>query len=232
MTRWWQYLQQDWASDLDLSGGRSRAAWWSWLVLAAGALALMVAVDHADSLRAEQADAADQIKRLSRADRQMRLQRALTARAASADAAASMPTAAAQAKPATAPALQGAAVPAATRMVRQLAYPWQANLGQLDAHARQAQVVMTQLAVNLESVAQVSAGPQMMPAPQWRLQAAALDDASALAWTRLLPQGSLVSREPLKTPFSTRAGMYTLQVSASMQPPMRATVLPTPGAAP
>jgi hypothetical protein len=215
----WQNLWatlSSWEDDLDVSGGRQRAAWWAWVLLALGALAVMVAMDHVDSLRIQQDDVAEQVKRLSRADRQLRLQRALAAQAVA-------PAASGQVEGkdanSNAPALQGAAVPAARRMAGLLAYPWPAHLDLLDTQAAQAQVVMTQLSASLDNTesAQVLVGPASARA-RWRMQAFAKDDASALAWAQRLPQGELLSREPAPQPFTTRAGTYGVRVSLEMRP--------------
>jgi hypothetical protein len=207
-------IWSSWEDDLDVSGGRQRAAWWAWVLLAVGALAVMVAMDHVDSLRIQQDDVAEQVKRLSRADRQLRLQRALSAQAVA-------PAASGQAAgaDANAPALQGAAVPAARRMAGLLAYPWSAHLDLLDTQAAQAQVVMTQLSASLDNTesAQALVGPASARA-RWRLQAFAKDDASALAWAQRLPQGELLSREPAPQPFTTRVGTYGVRVSLEMLP--------------
>lgn len=225
----WQARWAAWASwedDLDVSGGRQRAAWWSWLLLAAGALAVMMAVDQLDALRMQQEDTAEQVKRLSRADRQMRLQRALamappvpphtSPRAASAPGQPGAPGT----DQTLAPALQGPALPAARRMVGLLAYPWPTHLDSLDAQATEAQVVMTQVAVSLDAAMTPGAQPSLAAAGgvRWQLKAYAKDDASALAWAHRLPQGELTSREVAAQPFTTRAGTYALKVSLEMQP--------------
>lgn len=209
-----------WEDDLDVSGGRQRAAWWAWLLLAAGVLAVMVSVDHVDALRLKQEDTAEQVKRLSRADRQMRLQRALAAAPQEAPASASGPHAAVKEAASPAPALQGATVPAARRMVGLLAYPWSTQLDLLDAQATQAQVVMTQVSASLDGALSPGAGSGRlgMPAVRWQLKAYAKDDASALAFAHRLPQGELTNREVATQSFTTRAGTYALQVALEMQP--------------
>jgi hypothetical protein len=201
-----------WEDDLDVSGGHQRAAWWSWLLLAMGALAVMVAMDHVDALRLQQQEVGEQVKRLNKADRQLRLQRAL----ASQPSRPKLPGQAGQPVDAAskAPALQGAVVPAARRMASLLAYPWPAHLDLVDTQAAKAQVVMTQLVVSLDSTDALAAAS----GARWRLQAFAKDDASALAWANSLPKGELLNREPATQPFTTRAGTYGLNVSLEMRP--------------
>jgi hypothetical protein len=214
---WWASWRTSWEDDLDVSGGRQRAAWWAWLLLAAGALALMVAVDHVDTLRQQADESAAQAQRLGRADRQMRLKRALDLKQASAQAASAEKTGA---QP-PAPPLQGPGVSSVARMARLLAYPWPDHLAMVESQAAATQVVMTDMAVGLDAAgagAGASAqGPDRLRV-RWRLQAAAKDDASALAWASRLPQGELLSREPASEPFTTRAGTYALRVSLEMQP--------------
>jgi len=64
-----------WAEQLDFAGPRVRTAAWSWAVLGAGVLALLVVADQGDAQHQAIDEAQAQLKRLGKADRQWRAQR-------------------------------------------------------------------------------------------------------------------------------------------------------------
>lgn len=214
-------IQHTWHDDLNVSGTRQRSAWWAWLVLALGAVALMWSVDHVDALRVQQDEASAQYQRLSRADRQMRMNRALAMGPRHAPTRASNETNEAASFSAVsgvveAPALKTAAAQSnALRMAQALAYPWPQNLNLLDMQAAAAQVVITQLSVSLEGAG--SAGATV----PWRVQAATRSDDDALRLAAHLPQGVLQSRAPLAQPFNTVVGNYAVQISLAFTPTLQ-----------
>jgi hypothetical protein len=208
-------IKYTWHDDVNVSGTRQRSAWWAWLVLALGAVALMWSVDHVDALRVQQDEASAQYQRLSRADRQMRMNRAIAMGPRHAPARASKePDSLNTASTAIeTPALKTAAAQSnALRMAQALAYPWPQHLNLLDTQAAAAQVVITQLSVSLEGAG--SAGATV----PWRVQAATRSDDDALRLAAHLPQGVLQSRAPLAQPFSTVVGHYTLQTTLAFTP--------------
>lgn len=201
----WLSVRPSWVDELDFVGPRVRTAVWSWLILAAGVVAMMMVVDVMDHLEQDLVDARQQFRRLSQADRQLRLNRAIeqgqsSARAESGAGPVSSP-----------PPLRGAGLVDGLSMARLLAYPWAATLNRIEAEASTHQVVLMSMSVDLDKQRQSTDG-----APIWRLQAAVRDDPSALAWAARLPGGRLLSRDRLAQPFSAEAGSYTLKVDAQM----------------
>lgn len=216
--QWWRrasIARASWADDLDFVGPRVRTSPWSWLVLALGALALMVSVDAMDQVQGELDDAAVQAKRLSQADRQVRLARAVLQGVRTAEAA----------QTTAPPALQGAHLVEVLGMARLLAYPWDEALNRVDADASAHQAVLLAMSVDLDKP-----GRDIRWAPTWRVQAAVRDDASALGWSGQLPGGRILARDRLGQPFVGARGSYELKVDAQMHwsPPPAAV---TPSAA-
>lgn len=206
-----------WADQLDFVGPRAATALWAWALLAAGVVATMAVADRHAEMEQLHADGEAQIKRLARADRQVWLERALQAEPAAS--AASLPEA---------PPLQGQALASAATMGLLLSYPWSEALTQIESQASQRRVVMLSMSADTASLADASK-PR---APAWRLQAAVLNDASALAWATSLPQGQLLSREPLNQPFTGAAGSYALRASVQGAWPVGQATVPDHGAQP
>lgn len=201
----WLSARPSWADELDFVGPRVRTAVWSWLILAAGAVAMMSVIEVMDQIERDLVDSQQQFRRLSQADRQMRLSRAIEQRQASAGAEpGAMPVS-------SVPPLRGAGLADGLSMARLLAYPWAATLNRIEADASTHQVVMMAMSVDLDKP-----GPSLDGMPMWRFQAAVKDDPSALAWAAQLPGGRLLSRDRLAQAFSAETGSYTLKVDAQM----------------
>lgn len=203
-----QFAQATWEDELDFSGGRQRVAWWAWLLMGVGAMALVVSNDHLDAIRAEQDEVQAQEKRLMRADRQMRLARALQHQA---QLQADNDQPSSHANEQGPPPLAGAALLEAAHMARLLAYPWLDTLTRIDEVSAAHRVVLSSLAMNLETQG------RKQPGSEWRLGAMVPHDAAALAWARSLPEGQILSRERAAQPFTSTWGNYGLKVDAQMR---------------
>ncbi len=184
-----------WAEALDFSGPRARVAWWSWALLGVALLAGLALEHRVAVLEEASGETARELERLVRADRRQRLERAI----------------AAQARPTVpgsvaAPALHGPVILEVTHLAGRLAYPWPAVLQGLQAEAARQQVVL--MAVSLD----VSALDHAV----LRAQGAVQNDVAALRWAAGLPQGQLLGRQALGTPFVARQGRYgmTAEVQA------------------
>jgi hypothetical protein len=197
-----------WAEQLDFAGPRVRTAAWSWAVLGAGVLALLVVADQGDAQRQAIDEAQAQLKRLGKADRQLRIERAAKAGVRS-DKAQATPTASRAASDADvpqAPKLDDQALPEAVAMAAFMAYPWPEVLRDVSQRAMDHKVVM--LALSLDLAGWEAAA---MPAPNARLLAAVPSDEAALRWAAELPEGQLKSRAALQTPFTSLLGTFALK---------------------
>jgi hypothetical protein len=198
----------DWAEQLDFAGPRVRTAGWSWAVLGAGVLALLVVADQGDAQHQAIDEAQAQLKRLSKADRAVRLARAAKAEVrsdkarakASSDASASAPEVPA------APKLDDQALPEAVNMAAFMAYPWPDLLRDVSQRAMDHKVVLMALSLDLSGW---DAGAA--PVPTARLLAAVPSDEVALRWAADLPEGQLKTRSALQTPFSSLWGSFALK---------------------
>lgn len=179
-----------WPEALDFAGPRVRAAWWSWALLGVALLAGLALEHRVATFEEARADTVRELERLARADRRQRLERAIAARGA-----ATAPERVA------APALQGPVVVEATQLARRLAYPWTAVLQGLEAEAARQQVVLMSMSLDASALDQ----------PLLRAQGAVQSDQAALRWAAGLPQGQLLARQALATPFVARQGSYALK---------------------
>ncbi len=208
MKRLQGFQSGDWAEQLDFAGPRVRTAGWSWAVLGAGVLALLVVADQGDAQHQAIDEAQAQLKRLSKADRAVRLARAAKAEVrsdnarakASSDASASAPEVPA------APKLDDQALPEAVNMAAFMAYPWPDLLRDVSQRAMDHKVVLMALSLDL---AGWDAGAA--PVPMARLLAAVPSDEVALRWAADLPEGQLKTRSALQTPFSSLWGSFALK---------------------
>jgi hypothetical protein len=206
---WRERLQgPSWAEALDFAGPRVRTATWSWAVLGAGVLALLVVADQGEAQHQAIDEAQGQLKRLSRADRALRLERAAKAElrhdlplakasAGAADASASAPPVPA------APRLNDQTLPEAVNMAALMAYPWPQVLREVSQRAMDHRVVLMALSLDLSGW---DAGAA--PVPTARLLAAVPSDEVALRWAADLPDGQIKTRSVLQTPFSSLWGSF------------------------
>jgi hypothetical protein len=197
-----------WAEALDFVGPRVRTATWSWAVLGAGVLALLVVADQGDALHQAIDEEQAQLKRLSTADRAVRLARAAQAevRSDKARAKAAPDASASAAEVPAAPKLDDQALPEAVNMVAFMAYPWPDLLRDVSQRAMDHQVVLMALSLDLSGW---DAGAS--PVPMARLLAAVPSDEVALRWAADLPEGQLKTRSALQTPFSSLWGSFALK---------------------
>lgn len=173
---------QRWAEALDFSGRPPPAAWWSWGVLALGALMLMALSFERDRLSDELVRAEARLRQAQRFEQQLAL-RMQRARASSADD---------QQRAVQAAALNEQTLRAATRLMQQLAYPWGDVLAGIEGASGE---------VALLGLRHDTQGGEV------HLEAAVRDDLSALQWLDALAadrgrfaQAYLQSREPLQQP--------------------------------
>ncbi len=199
----------DWAEQLDFAGPRVRTAGWSWAVLGAGVLALLVVADQGEAQQQSTAEAQAQLKRLSKADRALRLERAAKAEVrGQKNQALAMGAAAAASAPEVPvpPQLNDQTLSEAVAMATLMAYPWPEVLRDVSQRAMDHKVVLTAFSLDLSGW---DAGAQ--PVPAARLQAAVMSDEVALRWAADLPEGQLKTRSSLQTPFTGPWGSFALK---------------------
>jgi len=201
----------NWAEQLDFAGPRVRTAGWSWAVLGAGVLALLVVADQGDAQHQAIDEAQAQLKRLTKADRAVRLARAAKAevRSDNARAKASADTSSSSTalpEVPAAPKLDDQALPEAVNMAAFMAYPWPDLMRDVSQRAMDHQVVLMALSLDLSGW---DAGAA--PVPTARLLAAVPSDEVALRWAADLPEGQLKTRSALQTPFSSLWGSFALK---------------------
>lgn len=197
----------DWAEQLDFAGPRVRTAGWSWAVLGAGVLALLVVADLGEAQQQSTAEAQAQLKRLSKADRALRLERAAKAEVRSQTAPTQAKAGAASTPEVPAPpTLSDQTLSEAVAMATRLAYPWPEVLRDVSQRAMDHKVVLTAFSLDLNGW---DAGN--LPVPTARLQAAVTSDEVALRWAADLPEGQLKTRSSLQTPFNGPWGTFGLK---------------------
>jgi hypothetical protein len=197
-----------WAEALDFAGPRVRTATWSWAVLGAGVLALLVVADQGEAQHLAIDEAQAQLKRLSKADRALRLARAAPSevRSDQARAKAGAATSASAPEVPAAPKLDDQALPEAVNMASFMAYPWPDLLRDVSQRGMDHKVVLMALSLDLSGW---DAGAA--PVPTARLLAAVPSDEVALRWAADLPEGQLKTRSTLQTPFSSAWGRFALK---------------------
>jgi hypothetical protein len=197
-----------WAEQLDFAGPRVRTAAWSWAVLGAGVLALLMVADQGDAQHQAIDEAQAQLKRLGKADRQLRIERAAKAgvRSDKAQAASAAHRASSGAEAPQAPRLDDQALPEALAMAAFMAYPWPEVLRDVSQRAMDHKVVLLALSLDLAGW-----DAAVMPAPNARLLAAVPSDEVALRWAAELPEGQLKSRAALQAPFTSMLGTFALK---------------------
>lgn len=189
MTAWLQRLTQArrparsrWAEDLDFLGSKPPAAWWAWVLLALGALALITLSLERQNLAEELERADARLRQAQRFEHQAEMRAKLVA------AQAAESTQRAQLKL----AVSEQTLRAATKLVKQLSYPWAEVLNGVEQAS--GEVALLGLRHDVQS-------------GEVHLDAAVRDDLMALKWVDALSadrdhfdQAWLQSREPLQQP--------------------------------
>ena len=193
--------QVDWAESLNFSGPRVRTSFWSWALLALGAIAVVHAMDLSSQLvDSEQATQAE----LSRLQAHARAKPSAAA-VSSADQAVKVSS------QAQAPVLQPDGWRSAAQLAAWLGHPWAAALDHADATAHQRGISLTGLQVDLSAWGARAGQPLA-----WRLQAAVPDDATALQWVQELgPQAELQRRDALPQPVPSERGTLSWRIDVS-----------------
>lgn len=191
----------DWAESLNFSGPRVRTSFWSWALLALGAIAVVHAMDLSSQLVASEQATEAELSRLQ-----------AHARATpSAAPSSSLDQAGAVSTKAQAPVLQPEGWRSAAQLAAWLGHPWAAALDHADATAHERGISLTGFQVDL---AAWGARPGQPLA--WRLQAAVPDDAAALQWVQELgPQAELQRRDALLQPVPSERGTLSWRVNVS-----------------
>lgn len=219
---WLRQRHIDWAESLNFAGPRVRTSFWSWALLALGGIALVHAMELAAQVDEAQQAAQQELSRLQAHARSpvpasgpdAVSGTTLAARAASsASGAAGAAGARSSALAEPAPQLQPDAWRSAAQLAAWLSHPWAEALDHADATAHQRGVALTRWQIDLGTWGTQAAQP--LP---WRLQAAAPDDVTALAWVQDLgPQAELQRRDALAQPVPSERGtlLWRIDVSAA-----------------
>lgn len=191
-----------WGEALNFAGPRVLTSFWSWVLLIAGAMA---AVHAADLMRQHDEAMADVVAEQARLRSHVRRQEATPFEPARANEPAGANAASA------APPLRGEAWGPAAQFANWMSHPWAPALDQADASARKLGVAMTRFQLDLSAWG-LRAGE---PLP-WRLQAAVVDDATALAWLDELGQdATLLRRDALPQPTAGERGTYRWRIDVA-----------------
>lgn len=191
----------DWAESLNFSGPRVRTSFWSWALLALGAIAVVHAMELGSQMEAsEQANQAE-LTRLQ-----------THARALSSDAPASSADQAGVVSPKEqAPVLPPEGWRSAAQLAAWLGHPWATALDHADATAHQRGISLTRFQVDMGAWGARAGQPLA-----WRLQAAVPDDATALQWVQALgPQAELQRRDALPQPVPSERGTLSWRIDVS-----------------
>lgn len=193
--------RSEWAESLNFIGPRVRTSFWSWALLALGAIAVVHAMDLGSQMEAsEQANQAELTRLQAHA-------RALS----SAAPASSVDQPGASSPKAQAPALQPEGWRSAAQLAAWLGHPWASELDRADATAHQRGISLTRFQVDLGAWGTRAGQPLA-----WRLQAAVPDDATALQWVQALgPQAELQRRDALPQPVPSERGTLSWRVDVS-----------------
>lgn len=188
-----------WGEGLNFAGPRVATSFWSWALLAFGVIAAVHAGDLVSQHDAAMASVQAEQERLqAHARRQAPIQPVALA--------ASVPS-----SQQAAPVLRGEAWGPAAQFASWLTHPWAPALDQADASARKLGVAMTRFQLDLSAW-----GLRAGEALPWRLQAAVVDDAAALAWLdELGPDATLLRRDALAQPVSGERGTYQWRIDVA-----------------
>lgn len=193
--RWMPTGRLRWADDLDFLGSRQPAAWWAWVLLALGVLAVVTLSLERQNLSDELDRAEARLRQAQRFEHQAEMR----AKLAAAQSAEREQQARRQVQ------VSEQTLRAATRLVQQLAYPWDDVLGGVEQAS--GDVALLGLRHDVQS-------------GEVHLDAAVRDDLMALKWVDALSadrahfeQAYLQSREPLQQPvgeFTTRVQLVAV----------------------
>lgn len=220
----------DWAESLNFAGPRVRTSFWSWALLALGAIAVVHALELAGQVEESQQAAQEELSRLqahapSRSpagewSQERDLGRARRSEARPAEAPISAPLSAPSSAPAAqptspeehAPTLQPDAWRSAAQLAAWLGHPWAAALDHADATAHQRGIALTRFQLDLGAWGTRAEQPMAR-----RLQAAVPDDATALAWVQDLgPQAELQRRDALAQPVPSARGTLAWRIDVNV----------------
>ncbi len=218
---WSRTARIDWAESLNFAGPRVRASFWSWALLALGAIAVVHALELGGQVDEAQEAAQAELSRLQahvQSPTQSRAQphehvHGRHASAAVPVAAASVSSTSAASSPAErVPSLQPDAQRSAAQLAAWLGHPWAAALDHTDATAHQRGISLTRFQLDLGNWGTHADQPMAL-----RLQAAVPDDAAALAWMQDLgPQAELRRRDALAQPVPSERGTLAWRIDVSV----------------
>ena len=219
-----------WAESLNFIGPRVRTSFWSWALLALGAIAIVHALELAGQVDEAQQAAQEELSRLQvhapsheqheQHERHREQARAkalgsdapLTGAALSANASSSASIAKPTSPEEHAPTLQPDAWRSAAQLAAWLGHPWAAALDHADATAHQRGISLTRFQLDLGAWGSRAEQPLA-----WRLQAAVPDDATALAWVQDLgPQAELQRRDALPQPVPSARGTLAWRIDVNV----------------
>lgn len=199
-----------WAESLNFVGPRVRISFWSWALLALGAIAVVHALELARQVDAAGQAAHAELERLQR-HAQSSGAAALPATGASGALVAAAADAGASSANEAAPSLQDEGWRSAAQLAAWLGHPWAPVLDQADASAHQRGIALMRFQLDLGSWGMRAAQPL-----SWRLQAAVPDDATALAWLQDLgADAQLLRRDALAQAVSSERGTLAWRIDVS-----------------
>lgn len=199
-----------WAESLNFVGPRVRVSFWSWALLALGAIAVVHALELARQVDAAGQAAHAELERLQRHARSNGAP-ALPATGASGAFVAAAADAGASSANEAAPSLQDEGWRSAAQLAAWLGHPWAPVLDQADASAHQRGIALMRFQLDLGSWGTRAAQPL-----SWRLQAAVSDDATALAWLQDLgADAQLLRRDALAQAVSSERGTLAWRIDVS-----------------
>lgn len=192
-----------WAESLNFVGPRVRVSFWSWALLALGAIAVVHALELARQVDAAGQAAHAELERLQRHARSNGAPALPATGASGAFVAAAADEAA--------PSLQDEGWRSAAQLAAWLGHPWASVLDQADASAHQRGIALMRFQLDLGSWGTRAAQPL-----SWRLQAAVPDDATALAWLQDLgADAQLLRRDALAQAVSSERGTLAWRIDVS-----------------
>lgn len=192
-----------WAESLNFVGPRVRVSFWSWALLALGAIAVVHVLELARQVDAAGQAAHAELERLQRHARSNGAPALPATGASGAFVAAAADEAA--------PSLQDEGWRSAAQLAAWLGHPWAPVLDQADASAHQRGIALMRFQLDLGSWGTRAAQPL-----SWRLQAAVPDDATALAWLQDLgADAQLLRRDALAQAVSSERGTLAWRIDVS-----------------
>lgn len=210
--------RSDWAESLNFAGPRVRTSFWSWALLALGAIAVVHALELAGQVDEAQEAVQAEVSRLQAHAQPLASpqegatgRRALATHPVAAPAPSSASSASASSPAELAPALPPDAHRSAAQLAAWLAHPWAEALDHADATAHRRGISLTRFQLDLGTW-----GTRADQPLAWRLQAAVPDDGTALAWVRDLgPQAELQRRDALAQSVPSERGTLAWRIDVS-----------------